>query len=131
MIFHSPDTTMNRLSSMWKRASKFAKHGEISRSHKLSAAWSNAKLLIDPENKTSDSILENLILLDWFSIKVEKHAETSMLDGDSDFAAICHEWLSFMPCVPIPALQFEKAFAEKHGPFAVDREIESFGWVRT
>lgn len=109
---------MLMLAGMWKRARRFAKKGDIDAKHALFAAWSNCKMVIEAKDEISEeSIVEDLVFLDWFANKVEDFCKSNMIEGDDSFAAICYEWLTHMYCVPVPALQFEKKYQKDHGVF--------------
>ena len=39
---------------------------------------------------------EQIHFLDWFAIKLDKYAETHILEGDERVSAILYEWKQFM-----------------------------------
>lgn len=98
MIFHQPDTTLSRLNSCLKRAKRFAKRGEIDKSHPLYTQYSNFIWYADgQEELNEEQLVQTMIGLDWFALKVEQYAKNNMLDGDKTLAAMLYEWQKRMP----------------------------------
>ena len=101
MIFHKPDKTFGRLKACWKRADRNAAMGVMDKSHRLAAAWENAKMFIsaDEGNVTTDTRMK-LFALDWFALKVDEYSKSNMIDGDTGLAHILYEWRERMPIDP-------------------------------
>lgn len=98
MIFHQPDTTKCRLNSCLKRAQRFAKQGNIDKSHPLYTQYANFLWYVDgQESLDVDEIVQTMIGLDWFALKVENYSKSNMLDGDETLAAMLYEWQKRMP----------------------------------
>ncbi len=98
MILHTPDTTFKRLKGCWKRAER-AKKGDFA-GHPLEILWLNiVEFLNAAEYDDPDGF--DLVLLDYFAMKVDKHLKNHMLDTDEGLKALLHEWKARMPCNPI------------------------------
>jgi len=93
MIFHKPDRSFKRLSSCHKRAVRFAKKGEIDKSHGLFVLWVNCKMFLDANEY-------DLHTLDYFSMKLDEWAVNNILEGDETISEILRQWLEYMPCDP-------------------------------
>jgi hypothetical protein len=127
VIFHQPDRSMRRLAAMWRRARRFAKPGRVDPAHRLAAAWSNCRLMLESSDCGPESYAHNAAVLDWFAVVVDEHAKAHMLDGDTTLAAICAEWLAFMPFAPLPVLDDERR-AKARGHLSVIDQIVLWGW---
>ena len=107
MIFHDHDKSYKRLATCWKRAKSFAKSGVIDSNHKLAAAWSNCKLLLDAEedrqmyfcekheyyeNMMVKEFTYSIVCMDWFALKIDEYAKNNMLKDDDTVSAILYEW---------------------------------------
>lgn len=94
LLYHEFDRSYKRIRLCYKRALTLATPCEVSLSHPLAPLWHNLKnffgFSFDHPNETSYD--NDLILLDYFAMKVEKFAENNLVDGDKDLAAMLHEW---------------------------------------
>lgn len=98
MIFHKPDTTMGRLNSCLKRAKRFAKQGKIDKAHPLYTQYSNFVWYADGQESIEvDELVQTLIGLDWFALKIDDYSKSNMLEGDETLAAMLYEWQKRMP----------------------------------
>lgn len=87
---------------MFKRALRFASEGPIEISHALAPAWLNVKMMLDAKDEvTSEEVIFDALILDWFGSKVDTWSKTNMLDGDKVFGAICYEWIDYAPFLPM------------------------------
>lgn len=121
MIFHAPDPTYARLKSCWKRANSFAadmgQQVELGAPHRLAVQWANCKMMLDaasdfnakPDKKNkrywhgrrqAESMFYDIVLLDWFALKVNEFAKTNQLKGNITVAHILYEWRCRMPFDP-------------------------------
>lgn len=99
-MFHSPDTSLKRLNSCLKRADRFARVGDIDKSHKLYVPFSNLQWYLsghDASVDRTDQFLQDMIALDWFALKVDNYAKDNMIDSDSTLHAMLHEWKKHLP----------------------------------
>ncbi len=120
-MFHSPDTSLKRLNACLKRAARFAKSGRVDKSHKLYVPFSNMQWYLDGEEispsdlpgywdsltsyeKTlflnfheREQIVQNLVALDWFAMKVDDYSKDNMIEGDETLGAMLFEWRKKMP----------------------------------
>ncbi|MDD5189406.1 MAG: hypothetical protein PHE50_00005 [Dehalococcoidales bacterium] len=114
MLFHEPDKSFKRLAGCWKRASRFALNTEISLEHPLYIAWNNCKLLLDHgDKKSSEDYCLDLVILDWFAMKIEEYSKDNMLTGDSSIAGILYEWKERIPVNPVGLVMTEKQLKNK------------------
>jgi hypothetical protein len=75
-----------------------AKEGAIPKDHPLSAAFYNMKMFMDASTgQTTDDIVADLIILDWFAAKVDAYSKDHMLTTDPVVCAMLFEWKSRMP----------------------------------
>jgi hypothetical protein len=83
MLLHNPDTTLKNLSSAQKRIEHFALEGNTDKTSSLFIAYSNM-MLAWPENDP----LEQLILLDWISAKVNQFCDSNKVSDNLSARAL-------------------------------------------
>lgn len=74
-----------------------AKPGEIDRSHALAPAFLNMTLALDASDLSHEDRVFDLIVLDWFALKVDEFSKDHMLTQDPVVCAMLHEWQRRMP----------------------------------
>ena len=113
---------MKRLKSCLKRAQAMGRPGSIDKAHPLAPAFFNMKMFLDgreqivlpsfpfgePEKfhayEEDERVKSNaaegatdLVVLDWFAMKVDDFAKAHMLSTDTVACAMLHEWRNLMP----------------------------------
>jgi hypothetical protein len=97
MIFHVPDRSCKRLASCWKRAKKLALKGELKdKHHPLVIQWSNCCMILDASDKEAVDYVYDIVLMDWFALKVDEFCKSNMIADDMTARAVLAEWQARM-----------------------------------
>ena len=99
MILHNHDVSFKRLASCWKRAECFAKKGDIDLNHPLTSSWNNCKLFLEAQEEKINGF--NLVILDWFALKLNDYSKSHLLKDDITVSSILYEWKEWMFVNPV------------------------------
>jgi len=132
MIFHTPDTTQQRLASCFKRAlTNLKQPGDaLASNHPLAVMWANATMMMDaktefkakPKNEKlvkqliklkGNELAYDLVVLDWVALKIDAFSKTNLIAQDPGCRALLHDWKTRLFICPIPALNWYKEFAKR------------------
>jgi hypothetical protein len=115
MIFHTPDTSQERLAQCFKRAVTMPalKSDVLTTDHPLAAMWANVCMFMDTAVGETDADrlegrVHDIVLLDYVAMRIEEFSAAHLLADDAGVRALLAQWRERLGFVPVPALQWFK-----------------------